>query len=76
MIQALDSKTVLVVIVEYYLHGYICRALLLVDPTDREESVMDGQMMIAMNVDREICAVQMNGGLSLEADQVLRVISM
>ncbi|CAB4026742.1 Exosome complex component RRP45, partial [Paramuricea clavata] len=47
-------------------------ALLLVDPTDREESVMDGQMMIAMNVDREICAVQMNGGLSLEADQVLR----
>ena len=31
---------------------------------------MDGQMMIAMNIDREICAVQMNGGLSLEIDQV------
>lgn len=48
-------------------------ALLLVDPTDREESVMDGQMMIAMNIDREICAVQMNGGLSLEVDQVFQV---
>ncbi|XP_028412711.1 exosome complex component RRP45-like isoform X2 [Dendronephthya gigantea] len=46
--------------------------LLLVDPTEREESVMDGQMMMAMNIDREICAVQMNGGLSLEAEQVLR----
>ena len=49
----------------------IFRGLLLVDPTEKEESVMDGQMMIAMNIDREICAVQMNGGLSLEADQVL-----
>ena len=49
------------------------RALLLVDPTDREESVMDGQMMVAMNIDREICAVQMNGGLSLEVDQVFQV---
>ena len=49
------------------------RALLLVDPTDGEESVMDGQMMVAMNIDREICAVQMNGGLSLEVDQVFQV---
>lgn len=46
------------------------------DPTNKEESVMDGQMMMAMNIDREICAVQMNGGLSLEAEQVLSMIFM
>lgn len=32
---------------------------------------MDGQMMIAMNIHRELCGVQMNGGLSLEAEQVM-----
>ncbi|XP_046852290.1 exosome complex component RRP45-like isoform X2 [Xenia sp. Carnegie-2017] len=45
---------------------------LLVDATDREERVMEGQMMIAMNINREICTIQMNGGLCLEKDQILR----
>lgn len=48
----------------------ISREFLLVDATDREERVMEGQMMIAMNINREICTIQMNGGLCLEKDQV------
>ena len=61
-------------LIEVLISVAVFRDLLLVDPTDKEESVMDGQMMIAMNIDREICAVQMNGGLSLEADQVKYII--
>lgn len=44
--------------------------LLLVDPTEREEVVMNGRMIMAMNIHREICGAVMGGGVSLEADQV------
>ncbi|KXJ22400.1 exosome complex component RRP45 isoform X2 [Exaiptasia diaphana] len=46
--------------------------LLLVDPTDKEEAVMDGHMMMAMNIHREICGAVMGGGVSLEIDQIVR----
>nr|XP_020863937.1 exosome complex component RRP45 isoform X4 [Phascolarctos cinereus] len=45
---------------------------LLVDPNEREERVMDGLLVIAMNKHREICTVQSSGGIMLLQDQVLR----
>uniref|UniRef100_A0A674BP09 Exosome component 9 n=1 Tax=Salmo trutta TaxID=8032 RepID=A0A674BP09_SALTR len=48
------------------------RTYLLVDPCEREERVMDGLLMIAMNKHREICSIQSSGGIMLLKDQVLR----
>ncbi|KFZ49191.1 Exosome complex component RRP45, partial [Podiceps cristatus] len=45
---------------------------LLVDPSEREERVMDGLLVIAMNKHREICPIQSSGGIMLVKDQVLR----
>ncbi|XP_030306579.1 exosome complex component RRP45 isoform X1 [Calypte anna] len=45
---------------------------LLVDPSEREESVMDGVLVIAMNKHQEICTIQSSGGIMLVKDQVLR----
>ncbi|XP_060083983.1 exosome complex component RRP45-like [Ylistrum balloti] len=45
---------------------------LLVDPTDKEEKVMDGKMVIGMNKHREICTLQVTGQMLLLKDQVLR----
>ncbi|XP_041615094.1 exosome complex component RRP45 [Vulpes lagopus] len=45
---------------------------LLVDPNEREERVMDGLLVIAMNRHREICTIQSSGGIMLLKDQVLR----
>lgn len=44
----------------------------LVDPTDKEEKVMDGKMVIGMNKHREICTLQMAGDMLLMEDQILR----
>lgn len=41
------------------------------DPGFEEEQVMDGRLTVAMNVHREICALQMAGGVALHPDQVL-----
>jgi len=46
--------------------------LLLVDPTDKEEIIMNGRMIMAMNIHREICGAVMGGGVSLESDQIIR----
>ncbi|NXF30109.1 EXOS9 protein, partial [Nyctibius bracteatus] len=45
---------------------------LLVDPSEREECVMDGVLVIAMNKHHEICTIQSSGGIMLVKDQVLR----
>ncbi|XP_004695673.1 PREDICTED: exosome complex component RRP45 [Condylura cristata] len=45
---------------------------LLVDPSEREERVMDGLLVIAVNKHREICTIQSSGGVMLLKDQVLR----
>lgn len=45
---------------------------LLVDPNEREERVMDGLLVIAMNKHREICTIQSSGGIMLLKDQVFR----
>ena len=48
------------------------REYLLVDPTHQEERVMDGRLVVAMNVHREICALQMAGGVAILPEQVKR----
>ncbi|XP_010789180.1 exosome complex component RRP45-like [Notothenia coriiceps] len=50
----------------------LCRTYLLVDPCEREERVMDGLLMIAMNKHREICSIQSSGGIMLLKEQVMR----
>lgn len=40
------------------------------DPSEREERVMDGLLVIAMNKHREICTIQSSGGIMLVMDQV------
>ncbi|XP_014700984.1 exosome complex component RRP45 [Equus asinus] len=45
---------------------------LLVDPNEREERVMDGLLVLAMNKHREICTIQSSGGIMLLKEQVLR----
>ncbi|XP_053712693.1 exosome complex component RRP45-like isoform X1 [Synchiropus splendidus] len=45
---------------------------LLVDPIEREERVMDGLLVIAMNKHREICSIQSSGGIMLLREQVMR----
>lgn len=51
------------------------RTYLLVDPNEREERVMDGLLVIAMNKHREICTIQSSGGIMLLKDQVSAVAS-
>uniref|UniRef100_A0A3B5M390 Exosome complex component RRP45 n=1 Tax=Xiphophorus couchianus TaxID=32473 RepID=A0A3B5M390_9TELE len=63
--------------------GFIVRCLhhsifffltfLLVDPCEREERVMDGLLMIAMNKHREICSIQSSGGIMLLKEQASRL---
>ena len=46
------------------MHMY-CGEYVLVDPTLSEEAVMDRRMVVGMNIHREICALQMSGGMAL-----------
>jgi len=43
---------------------------LVVDPTQREQMVADGTMVVAMNKHREICLLQMSGSMLLLQEQV------
>lgn len=45
------------------------------DPNEREERVMDGLLVIAMNKHREICTIQSSGGIMLLKDQVSALTS-
>ena len=49
------------------------REYLLVDPTLSEEAVMDGRLVVGMNVHREICALQMSGGVALLPELVWNI---
>ena len=44
------------------------------DPTDDEERIMNGRMMMAMNIHREVCGAVMGGGVSLETEQVCNIL--
>lgn len=45
---------------------------LLGDPNKRDERVMDGLLVIAMNKHREVCTIQSCGGRTLLKHQLLR----
>ena len=51
-------------------HPYPLSAYLLVDPSLEEEEVMDGRLVVGMNIHREICVLQMAGGVAILPDQV------
>ena len=48
----------------------MCRQYLLVDPSLAEEVVMEGRMVVGMNIHREICVLSMAGGVAILPDQV------
>lgn len=45
---------------------------LLVDPTHREEQVMKGKLIVGMNSHREVCVLQLVGGVAVLPDQIYR----
>eukprot|EP00731_Ephydatia_muelleri_P023111 Em0015g694a len=44
----------------------------LVDPTFQEERVMNGRLIFGLNIHKEICALQMIGGVSISPDEVIK----
>ncbi|RHY62642.1 hypothetical protein DYB30_000412 [Aphanomyces astaci] len=46
--------------------------VMLLDPTDREEKIVDGSITYTFNSFRELCAVHKIGGVSVDTDVVLR----
>jgi exosome complex component RRP45 len=49
---------------------------LLCDPTNKEESVMEGHVVVAMNKHREVCCMQLGGGVALQPEEILRCTSI
>ena len=49
---------------------------MLVDPTEKEEGVMEGKLVIAMNKHREICSKQLTGSMRVLTEQVVRCSNM
>ena len=47
------------------------REYVLVDPSLEEEQVMEGKLVVGMNVHKEICVLQMMGGVAILPEQVL-----
>lgn len=51
----------------YYL---IARQQIIIDPEEKEESIIAGKLMMAFNMHNELCCAQMSGGVCLEYEQV------
>ena len=54
----------------FFFSCFYNRQYLLVDPSEREERVTEGKMVIGMNKHREICMLQVTGQMLLHQDQV------
>ena len=60
--------------------GYMCGMCLftsgymVVDPSLEEEQVMEGKLIVGMNIHQEVCVLQMNGGVAILPEQVGGVI--
>ena len=63
----LDLDTLILIVLVFCLCD---RQYLLVDPSEREERVTEGKMVIGMNKHREICMLQVTGQMLLQQDQV------
>eukprot|EP01126_Amoeba_proteus_P034584 TRINITY_DN3451_c0_g1_i6.p1 TRINITY_DN3451_c0_g1~~TRINITY_DN3451_c0_g1_i6.p1 ORF type:complete len:418 (+),score=104.94 TRINITY_DN3451_c0_g1_i6:61-1314(+) len=46
--------------------------ILVVDPTWKEEQVMEGKMTIIMNIHRELCGIQKSGGIPIHPAEILK----
>ena len=47
---------------------------MLIDPTQREQLVADGMVIVAMNKHREVCMIETSGCLQLVLEQVCRSV--
>jgi len=47
-------------------------ANMIVDPEEKEESIICGHLIMAFNVHMEVCSAQMSGGVSLEYEQIMQ----
>lgn len=45
---------------------------IIVDPEEKEESIISGKLIMAFNVHGEVCCAQMSGGVSLEYEQIMQ----
>ena len=45
---------------------------IIVDPEEKEESIISGKLIMAFNIHGEICCAQMSGGVSLEYEQIMQ----
>jgi len=46
------------------------RQQVIIDPEEKEESIVSGTLMMAFNIHHEICCAQMSGGVCLDYEQV------
>jgi len=52
------------------------KAIAIIDPTEREEQVMDGSISIAINKFNEICGIQKGGGAGLTSEELFKLIGI
>ncbi|EFA81538.1 Putative exosome complex exonuclease [Heterostelium album PN500] len=52
--------------------GFFPKAIMIVDPDNKEEQVMDGKLSFYVNVHKEICGVSKGGGMSTTIEQVIK----
>ena len=50
--------------------SFCCSEFVALDPTLLEEAVMDGRLVVGMNIHREICALRLSGGVVILPEQV------
>ena len=46
------------------------------DPSLEEEEVMEGKLVVGMNIHREICVLQLMGGVAILPEQVSSIMSL
>ena len=57
--------------VMYYIFVFeLFRQQIIIDPEEKEESIINGKLMMAFNIHNEVCCVQMNGGVCIDYEQV------
>jgi len=45
---------------------------IIIDPEEKEESIMSGKMTLAFNIHGELCCSQMSGGVALDYEQIMQ----
>ena len=55
-----------------YISTFTFRQQVIIDPEEKEESIINGKLMMAFNIHNEVCCVQMNGGVCVDYEQVYK----